>query len=193
MKKRKYIYWASGIGLLLVIIIFFSIYTSYFQSNRIPIQSNKQRPSHSMQYLENINKFLHEKDKERINSFIERRGWEMSTTESGLWYQIEEKGDGQDINIGDYVKLDYEMRLLDGDLLYSSRKDGKKVVQVGKGKNIKGLHEGLQLLNEGDIARFIIPPHLAYGLIGDGERVPAKAILYYKLEVLEVAGTKIQP
>ncbi|MFP4046310.1 MAG: FKBP-type peptidyl-prolyl cis-trans isomerase [Bacteroidales bacterium] len=190
MKRYKFL--LIGIGAIIVVVLSYFVYISYFQNNSQTIVRHSQQPSGTKKSLEDINKFLHEKNKERIESFVSRRGWDMSTTKSGLWYHIDEKGEGRKIQYGDFVKMDYEIRLLDGTLLYSSESDGHKIIQVGKDKEVKGLHEGLELLSEGDIARFIIPPNLAYGLVGDGERIPAKAILYYKIEILKVAQDKIE-
>lgn len=191
MKKHKFLLISFvSVG---VILISLTVYIFYFQGNSQTTEKPNQRPVKPKKSLEDINRLINEKDKERIKSFISRRGWEMSTTESGLWYQIDKRGDGKKIQYGNFVEMDYEIRLLDGTLLYSSESDGQKIVQVGKDREVKGLHEGLELLSEGDIARFIIPPHLAYGLVGDGERIPAKAILYYKIEILQVSDNKIEP
>jgi FKBP-type peptidyl-prolyl cis-trans isomerase len=42
------------------------------------------------------------------------------------------------------------------------------------------------MMRAGDKARFVIPPHLAYGLLGDENRIPARAIIVYQLELVEV-------
>jgi FKBP-type peptidyl-prolyl cis-trans isomerase len=138
------------------------------------------------QNLEKVNQFLVEKDEERIRSFIKRRGWEMEQTGTGLWYQINRDQAGESIETGDFVKMNYAIRLLDGTLCYSSDSAGAKQFIAGQQESIVGLQEGIQKLSEGDKARFIIPPHLAYGLIGDEKKIPARAILVYSVHVLEV-------
>ena len=42
------------------------------------------------------------------------------------------------------------------------------------------------MLKKGSKARFILPPHLAHGLIGDENRIPARAIIIYDIEVLSI-------
>jgi FKBP-type peptidyl-prolyl cis-trans isomerase len=188
MKKRT-IVWILSLIIILSIVIFYIVVNQ--KDNRVYLNDNLKK-TNPKENLENINKFLVEKDKERIKSFVERRKWDMKTTESGLWYMVYEQGDGRSIQYGDYVKINYEIRLLDGTLLYSSEESNTKNVHVGRDEEVKGLHEGLEYLNDGDKARFIIPPHLAHGLIGDGERIPARSILYYDIQILEVSENKIQ-
>ncbi len=47
-----------------------------------------------------------------------------------------------------------------------------------------GKHE-VEMMREGEKARFIIPPHLAYGLLGDEKQIPARSIIVYEVELLE--------
>ena len=61
-----------------------------------------------------------------------------------------------------------------------------KVFLVGQGGVESGLEEGVLLLKQGSKATFLMPPHLAHGLVGDDDRIPARAILKYKVEVVDV-------
>jgi|SRR6056297_263855 len=142
--------------------------------------------------LEKVNRFLVQKDIEKINSFINRRNWDMEKTGEGLWYMRYEKGKGQPVKDGKYVKFTYDIRLLDGTLCYTSDSLGPKIIKVGSQEEIRGLYEGLKMLREGDKARFIIPPHLAYGLLGDDKKIPKRSIIYYRLSLLEVSDKKIR-
>ena len=187
--KKKYILWSSlvlVVGALAVVLFF------YHSNPRIPDSQTAGNQKKVEDDLKRVNKFLVEKDRERIQSFVERRGWKMAQTGSGLWYAVLSRGNGPEVAEGMYVKLDYEIRLLDGTLCYSSDSTGARVVQVGHGDATRGLHEGLTYLRGGDQARLIMPPHLAHGLIGDGERIPARAILVYHITVLEASREKIR-
>ena len=133
-----------------------------------------------------VNRFLVEKDNELIDAFIRRRGWDMKKTDYGYWYAVIRKGQGQQIRKGDVVLVNYRESLLDGTLCYSSEESGPKRLATGRGEVIPGLEEGLSYLHGGDSAVFIIPPSLAYGLPGDGKRIPRRAIIVYELRILEV-------
>jgi FKBP-type peptidyl-prolyl cis-trans isomerase FkpA len=133
------------------------------------------------------NHFLVGKDMEIIDAYIKRRKWELEFTESGLGYQIYEKGDGPRVEKGNILTFNFTLSLLDGRICYSSQEDGPKTFRVGRGGVESGLEEGVLLLREGDKARFILPPFLAHGLIGDQSRIPARAVLVYELELIRVS------
>ena len=85
-------------------------------------------------------------------------------TESGLRYQILQKGDGKKATKGASVSVHYKGQLLDGTVFDSSYKRKEPIdFNVGLGQVIAGWDEGIQLLQVGDKARFVIPSNLAYG------------------------------
>ena len=130
-----------------------------------------------------INKFLVEKDNEQINKFIDSQNLEMVQTQSGLWYNIIRKGTGANFVDGNSVTIDYSSSLLDGTKCYSSTERGDKVVVISKSDIESGLNEGLKLLNPGSEAMFILPPYLAFGLLGDGKNIPARSVIVYNVKV----------
>lgn len=137
------------------------------------------------QFVE-VNKILVQKDQQRIKGYIERQNLDMLETETGLWYGIDLKGEGPKALEGNIIILDYTLSLLDGTVCYSSAKNGVKSFRIGRGGVESGLEEAVLLLNEGDKAKFILPPYLAYGLTGDGDKIPARATIVYDLEVLSI-------
>lgn len=153
-------------------------------------QNRKEQKSRSSQislerYIE-INRQLVGEEQKLIAQYLEDEDMDMYTTETGLWYAISEEGAGENIVKGKVVTLDYHIWLLDGTLCYSSANDGQKVFLVGQGGVESGLEEGILLLKKGSKATFIMPPHLAHGLIGDDNRIPSRAILRYEIEVIDV-------
>jgi FKBP-type peptidyl-prolyl cis-trans isomerase FkpA len=133
--------------------------------------------------MADLNRYFVQKDKERIQSYIERKELEMKVSPTGLWYQIMKSGEGDFLAENKKVAFDYELSLLDGSKCYSSADLGQKEVIIGRGEMIAGLNEGLRMLKPGAEAIFIIPPFLAYGLIGDGKKIPSRAIIVYKVSI----------
>ena len=133
-----------------------------------------------------VNRFLVEKDIELIESYIDRRNWNMERTDFGYWMGIIDQGNGREIKKGDALTVAFRESLLDGTVCYSSETSGPRRLVTGQGKNILGLEEGLTQLHEGDSAVFIFPPNLAYGLPGDGDRVPRRAIIVYEVRILDI-------
>jgi FKBP-type peptidyl-prolyl cis-trans isomerase len=158
----------------------------FFSCNSEEKSKAKKNIPNKKESLEEINRLLVDKDTELIKSYIERRGWEMNMTKSGLWYMIYEDGTGNLIQKGDYITYNYKVWLLDGTLIYTSDELGEKSFVVGKGGVESGLEEGVLLLKEKSKARLILPPHLAHGLIGDENKIPARSILVYDIEILNI-------
>lgn len=134
--------------------------------------------------LESINKVLVDKDKEVIEAYIKRHELdEMQQNESGLFYMVWGEPSGSRVKTGDVVVLNYKVSLLDGTECYNSEKDKPKEFLVGQGGVESGLEMGVLLMSEGQKAKFILPPHLAHGLLGDNDKIPPLAIIIYDVEL----------
>lgn len=113
------------------------------------------------------------------------QGFEVS--ESGLRYKIIQKGDGAKAEKGNMVSVHYKGMFADGGVFDSSYKRGNPIeFPVGMGRVIAGWDEGIQLLQVGDKARFVIPSHLAYGSQGAGGVIPPNATLVFDVELMGV-------
>lgn len=123
-------------------------------------------------------------ENEQIERFIRRYNWQMLETGSGLRYSVYYKGKGDKAETGKLAVMKYSVRLLDGKEIYSSEKSGLKEFIIGRGGVESGLEEGILLLRVGDRAKFIIPSHLGFGLLGDQDKVPPKSTLIYDLELV---------
>ncbi len=135
--------------------------------------------------MADLNKYLVQKDRERIKNYIERKNLKMSESPTGLWYQIIKEGDGKLFTDNDKVVMDYECSLLDGTKCYSSSDLGPKKIVLGRTEIEAGLNEGLKMLRPGAQAIFIIPPFLAYGLIGDRKMIPSRSVIVYNVNILQ--------
>lgn len=136
--------------------------------------------------LEKANKYLIRTESEDIENYIRRHQLEMEETGSGLRYMFIEKGNGKKAETGKTVVLDYTVKLLTGDVIYSSDINGQKIFKIGKGNVESGLEEALQFLRAGDKVKLILPAHLAYGLLGDNNKIPPRSTLIYDVEVVEI-------
>jgi FKBP-type peptidyl-prolyl cis-trans isomerase len=134
--------------------------------------------------MEAVNKQLTEKDRDIMEMFIRRKGWAMQPYPDGYYAMILKDGEGPAVKDGSQVECRCTVRLLNGTLCYAQQH--RKFV-VGRTDEIMGLHKALLHLKEGTEARFIFPPHLAYGLPGDRNKVPARVILLFEVELLQVS------
>ena len=114
-------------------------------------------------------------------------GLEKHTTPTGLEYYLVNAGNGTMAEAGKNVSVHYTGYLEDGKMFDSSVERGQPFnFELGKGRVIKGWDEGIALLRMGDKARFIIPPHLGYGVSGYPPIIPANATLIFDVELLDV-------
>jgi len=108
-------------------------------------------------------------------------------TQSGLRYQIIQKGKGKKAEVGNMVSVHYKGQLVDGTVFDSSYKRNQPLdFQVGVGQVISGWDEGICLLHVGDKARLVIPSDLGYGSQGAGGVIPPNATLVFDVELMSV-------
>jgi len=149
-------------------------------------QEKVQNPEQYKEQLVDVNKTMVENESEEIEKYIKRHNWEMMNTGTGLRYMIYQQGRGEAATTGKIAVIKFKVNLLDGTECYSSDKTGPKEFQIGKGGVESGLEEGIKLLKIGDKAKFILPPHLAHGLTGDNNKIPARATLVYDVELVQL-------
>lgn len=136
-----------------------------------------------------INKTLNSEDKEKIEEYIAKQKIEgMEASQTGLYHLVTGEPNGKAVETGNVVQFSYTISLLDGTRCYSSKNDGLKSFKVGQGGVESGIEEGILLMKQGQNAIFILPPHLAHGLVGDGKRIPSRAIIVYNVELLSVTN-----
>lgn len=135
--------------------------------------------------MEELNRYLIQKDRERIQNYIERKGLEMEESPTGLWYQILKQGEGEFLNSNNTFRMEYDCYLLDGTKCYSSQELGPKEILLDRTAIEPGLYEGLRSLKPGAEAVFILPPFLAHGLPGDGNKIPPRSVIVYEVKILK--------
>ncbi|WP_430408524.1 peptidylprolyl isomerase [Kordia sp.] len=125
--------------------------------------------------------------KEKQEKELEEIATGFDKTESGLRYKIIQKGDGAQAEKGKTVSVHYKGMFPDGGVFDSSYKRNEPIdFPLGQGNVIPGWDEGIALLKIGDKARFVIPPHLAYGERGAGGVIPPNATLMFDVELMDV-------
>ncbi|MCB0631757.1 MAG: FKBP-type peptidyl-prolyl cis-trans isomerase [Saprospiraceae bacterium] len=130
-----------------------------------------------------------ERDQNAIVDYAIEQLLPLERTPSGLFYYIQEPGEGELLKWADYIKVDYQGYFLDGKVFDDTRKRGKPL-QFYIGNMIKGWNEGLQLVAPGGRILLAVPSALAYGKDGlpDGKGgllVPENTPLVFEVEVLE--------
>lgn len=146
----------------------------------------KTDPNALKKSMEKANRYIVNDEEADIEDYVTRHGLNMQTTGTGLRYCILKQGSGPLIKEDQIVTLEYELRSITGDLIYSSNNEGNKVFKVGDGSVESGLDEAMLYLHEDDIATLILPSHLAYGLHGDDNKIPAYSTLIYSIKIVDI-------
>jgi FKBP-type peptidyl-prolyl cis-trans isomerase len=109
----------------------------------------------------------------------------VTTTESGLQYEVLREGTGARPGPDDQVTIHYKGTLIDGTTFDSSYDRGEPAT-FGVTGVIPGFSEALQLMMVGSQYRFVIPGEIAYGPQGSGGTIPPNATLIFEIELLEI-------
>jgi FKBP-type peptidyl-prolyl cis-trans isomerase FklB len=109
----------------------------------------------------------------------------VTTTASGLQYQVFNEGTGATPKATDNVTVHYKGTTIDGKEFDSSYGRGAPAT-FPLNRVIAGWTEGLQLMKEGAKYRFFIPSNLAYGERGAGRDIGPNSALIFDVELIKV-------
>lgn len=119
------------------------------------------------------NQQLMQKENDEMDYYVKSHKMPFFRTSSGIRYFVyKPSAKGDSIRDSMRVELDFEIRLLNGTLCYSSKTEGRRTVTVGHDDVESGIHKGLHYLKRGDKALLLIPSPLAHGLLGDFNKIP---------------------
>ena len=135
----------------------------------------------STRYKENMinaNRVVIQSEATQIEGYLQRRGMEAKTLPCGALYHEYTHGDGSIINPDDTVVVTYRLEALDGTPFYTCQTD---TLTVGRRQVTVALDDLLQQLPCGSQAWLIAPSNTAYGVAGDGDRVPSRTVIIYNV------------
>ena len=127
------------------------------------------------------------KNKEAGQKFLADNGKRagVTTTASGLQYEVITTGTGKKPAVTDQVKVNYHGTTIDGKVFDSSRDRGEPVT-FGLGQVIKGWTEALQLMPVGSKWKIYIPSELGYGEQAAGPKIKPNSVLIFEVELLSI-------
>lgn len=103
--------------------------------------------------------------KEQDSSFV--------SSENGFWYKynFKIKGDSITPKFGDIVNFNYDVKDLNGKLIYSEEDLKTQNYAMDQQEIFTGLREGLKLMKAGETITFLFPSQKAYGYYGDENKI----------------------
>lgn len=112
---------------------------------------------------------------------LESEGYDVDTTDLGIYYVVYEEGTGPFAQAGDTLGLEYAGYLLNGYLFDASAshyEDGIWHFNFNDIDLIPGFDDGIALMQEGTELDMIIPSGLAYGPYGQGVIPPYSPLIF---------------
>lgn len=153
------------------------------------------------QLIEEYNQELEERNKKLFQEMLERNLTEgrkfleenrkqpgVFELPSGLQYKILKLGKGPNPAPNDTVTIHYRAMYTDRTTFDMTYDTGP--VTIGLNRLVKGLMEGIQLMQPGAIFEFYIPPHIGYGNQNYRDLIPAGSTVIYTIELISVNPSK---
>ena len=161
-------------------------FTDVFEGNELDI-SEEESMTILQEFFGKLQAEKSAKANEEGTAFLAENGAKegVTTTESGLQYEIIVSGNGEKPTTSDQVTVHYHGMLTDGTVFDSSVDRGQPAT-FGVTQVIKGWTEALQLMSVGDKWKLTIPSNLAYGDQGAGGIIGPGATLIFEVELLKI-------
>ncbi|MGB1104470.1 MAG: FKBP-type peptidyl-prolyl cis-trans isomerase [Crocinitomicaceae bacterium] len=119
---------------------------------------------------------------EEIQAYLDEKGWEAEKHESGLYYVIDEPGEGDARpTLSDEVTIFYQGYLLDG---FRFDGTGDSPATFGLYQLISGWQIGIPMFGKGGKGKLIIPSELGYGDRDNGD-IPGGSTLMFEIELID--------
>jgi len=138
-------------------------------------------------------KMIGEKNKKEGEEFLAKNKARpgVTTTASGLQYEVLSPGAGESPKPTDKVTVHYKGTLIDGTTFDSSYDRGEPATFV-LNQVIGGWTEGVGLMKPGAKYKLYIPPALGYGDRGAGPTIGPSAVLIFDVELISVGEPKTE-
>lgn len=122
---------------------------------------------------------------DEIKEYISKNNLDAQRTTEGLYYIINEEGNGDRPTVSDDVTVHYSGYLTNGSIFDSSYDRGERASFPLRAV-IQGWQIGIPKIKEGGSCKLIIPSHLAYGANPPRGSIPKNAVLIFDIELFEV-------
>lgn len=136
------------------------------------------------------NKALLKEEIEWFNQYKEKSDKTFTKTESGLWISNQGTKSSTTASNGDYVDFTYQIYDLDNNIIYDYIENGNQKLILGKADVFRGLHSSLQLIEEGQEARVLVPSFLAFGGLGDNVKISPNQPIIMDVKINQIKKRK---
>lgn len=123
------------------------------------VERNKKLNNQEEQLIANLIK------KDTVNKYI--------SSSKGYWFYYNKKNVVAQPKpvTGDITVFDYEIKDLNGNIIYNQAELKTQNYKVDKQDFIMGIQHGIKQMQEGEKVTFLFPSHLAFGYHGDNNKI----------------------
>lgn len=132
------------------------------------------------------NKKLNAKEQARIQKLLSDKKIDYLASQSGFWYYYNTKTESDTLktpSFGNIVNFDYNVKRLNGDLIYSKDDIKTQTYAMDQEEIFTGMREGLKLMKKGETVTFLFPSQKAYGYYGDQNKIGSNTPLMCEVTV----------
>ncbi|MFT5253566.1 MAG: gliding motility-associated peptidyl-prolyl isomerase [Flavobacteriales bacterium] len=120
------------------------------------------------------NKKLVASEEDQIKAVIKKNPTETYIASTkGYWYAYVTKNDQDTLSPkkGDIAFFNYEIKDLEGNIIYSELELRPQVYRVDKQEIMMGLRDGIKLMHRNEKVNFLFPSHMGFGYHGDNKKI----------------------
>lgn len=121
-------------------------------------------------------------NEKQITEYVKKNKLEATKCESGLYYAIDEAGEGVKPTSASTVQVAYKGYYLNGEVFDESSERG---ISFPLKRVIKGWTEGITYFKEGGKGTLLVPAHLGYGNY-DTRDIPGGSVLLFDIHLILV-------
>ena len=121
-------------------------------------------------------------NEKEIVDYVAKNKLTATKTDSGLYYVINEAGDGEQPTATSNVTVAYKGYFTNGNVFDQSNASG---ISFGLNQVIKGWTEGIPYFKEGGSGILLVPSHLGYGS-NDYSSIPGGSVLIFEVKLISV-------
>jgi gliding motility-associated peptidyl-prolyl isomerase len=163
----------KGLKIISLLLLGMNLVTccSQKQEARRPIS---QKSGEFMKQSIERNKKLNQGEEKLIADIIKKdTANDYIASKKGYWYYYNAKNTTMTAMPvkGDIAMFDYEIKDLAGKIIYSQAELKPQNYRVDKQDFIKGIQDGIKLMQKGEKVTFLFPSHMAFGYHGDDNRI----------------------
>lgn len=120
------------------------------------------------------NKKLVASEEDQIKAIIKNNPEiEYFTSSKGYWYSYGTRNEQDTLTPkkGDVAFFNYEIKDINGNIIYSELELRPQTYYVDKQEIMMGLRDGIKLMHKNETVNFLFPSHMGYGYHGDNKKI----------------------